>query len=425
MQGSDFFMKNTNVSKLLILTLTALVCFSGCVNINPSSNSQQSSSQSISSSLQSSESSSASSSSMSSSSISSEQSSSEFVSSQVSSNNVSSSENVSSQYTSSEVISSSNSSLSSSINSSQISSNITSSSQVSSISSSSPIEIYTNFVSRMDSYVADTTNPLDPDNGGLTDEEVQTIKNIITTYYASVDTTYKGETLWTSLYNATVPTQLIKYEDLKSTTKGNLYSDYAFNDKNKIVDFYTGAFITGPWVSGGKVWNREHVWCQSHGWWGEVGESKRNAGSDLHHLRPSDPGINSSRNNSLYGEVPQRDNYKKTKSLGGTTYTYGYLNGSLFTNGVFEPTDRMKGDVARIIMYLLVRYKDLATPVTNIIYTPERTANSAYQLLLKWHNEDPVSNFEIRRNHRTYEIQGNRNPFIDVPSYASAIFNNL
>ena len=68
MQGSDFFMKNTNVSKLLILSLTALVCFSGCINVNPSSNNQQSSSQSISSSLQSS---SASSSSMSSSIISS------------------------------------------------------------------------------------------------------------------------------------------------------------------------------------------------------------------------------------------------------------------------------------------------------------------------------------------------------------------
>ena len=407
MQGSDFFMKNTNVSKLLILSLTALVCFSGCINVNPSSNNQQSSSQSISSSLQSS---SASSSSMSSSNISSEQSSSEFVSS---------------QYTSSEVISSSNSSLSSSINSSQISSNITSSSQVPSISSSSQIEINTNFVSRMDSYVADTTNPLDPDNGGLTDAEVQTIKNTITTYYASVDTTYKGETLWKTLFSTTAPSKsLISYGDLRYATKGNPYAEYVNGDKTKLVDFYTGAFIKSEW-DGGSTWNREHVWCQSHGWWGEVSNSKKNAGSDLHHLRPSDPGINSSRNNSLYGEVPNRNNYKKTKSLGGTTYTYGYSNGSLFNNGVFEPTDRMKGDVARIIMYLLVRYKDLATPVTNIIYTPERTADSAYQLLVKWHNEDPVSNFEIRRNHRTYEVQGNRNPFIDVPSYASEIFNNL
>ena len=76
-------------------------------------------------------------------------------------------------------------------------------------------------------------------------------------------------------------------------------------------------------------------------------------------------------------------------------------------------------------MYLLVRYKGETTPVTNIIYTSEGTTEAAYALLLEWHNEDPVSNFEIRRNHRTYEIQGNRNPFIDIPNYANAIWNNL
>ena len=405
-------MKNTNVSKLLILSLTAMICFSGCKQVNPISSNQTSSE--VSSNIENT----------------SEQIASSSIDSTISSDSIlsqESSEQVSSQQPSSEVVSSLhslNSSLSSSINSEQTSSNVTSSSQ---------IEIFTNFVSRMDSYVPDTTNSLDPDNGGLTEIEVQAIKDIINTYYASVDTTYKGETLWTSLFNATVPTQLVKYEDLKSTTKGNLYSDYAFNDKNKIVDFYTGAFITGPWVSGGKVWNREHVWCQSHGWWGEVGESKRNAGSDLHHLRPSNPSINSSRNNSLYTEFDQRNGYEETKTLNGISYVYGYRDSTFDArpgvgskpDGRFEPTDRMKGDVARIIMYLLVRYKDVAEPVTNIIYTPERTVDSAYQLLLKWHNQDPVSNFEIRRNHRTYEIQGNRNPFIDVPSYANAIFANL
>ena len=391
-------MRKTNISKLLVLSLTAMICFSGCKPVNPISSNQTSSE--VSSNI--------------------ENTSEQIASSSIVSSNPSiSSESISSQQSSSEIVSSfnsSNSSVSSSINSEQTSSNVTSSSQ---------IEIFTNFVSRMDSYVPDTTNSLDPDNGGLTEIEVQTIKDIINTYYASVDTTYKGETLWTSLFNATVPTQLVKYEDLKSTTKGNLYSDYAFNDKNKIVDFYTGAFITGPWVSGGKVWNREHVWCQSHGWWGEVEKNNRNAGSDLHHLRPSNPSINSSRNNSLYGEISNRNNFKKTKDLDGVSYTYGYLNGSLHADGVFEPTDRMKGDIARIIMYLLVRYKDLAKPVTNIIYTSEGTIDSAYAVLLKWHEQDPVSNFEIRRNHRTYEIQGNRNPFIDVPSYANAIFANL
>ena len=122
---------------------------------------------------------------------------------------------------------------------------------------------------------------------------------------------------------------------------------------------------------------------------------------------------------------------RKNFTYQDVTYHYGYLDGDTdprpetSTNeGIFEPTDRVKGDVARIIMYLLVRYKDVATPVTNIIYTPEGTVDACYELLLKWHEQDPVSNFEIRRNQKTYEIQGNRNPFIDMPNYAYLIWDN-
>ena len=315
------------------------------------------------------------------------------------------------------------------------------SSSQSSISSSQSTDEgpYTNFISVMESYEPDTNVASDPDNGGLTESEVETITNLIQTYYASVDNTYTGETLWNELQRVTTPVKLSSYEELKNVNKGNAYTDQSATDSTKLVDFYTGAFIQGSWVSGGKIWNREHVWCQSHGWWGEVGETKRNAGSDLHHLRPSDPGINSSRNNSLYGELTNRESYKKTKTLNGTNYIYGYLNGSLYADGVFEPTDRVKGDVARILLYMEVRYRGdsvtikidgesvtlYKTPITEIVYTSKGTVDAAYELLLKWHEQDPVSNFEIRRNHRTYLIQGNRNPFIDCPEYATAIFENL
>ena len=388
-------MKKTNIFKLLILSLTSMVCFSSC-NSNIPIASSQNSSQSTSNVA-----------------TSSEQISSSSSSESIQSNSSSSSEIISSQQPSSEQISS-------------VPASSIVSSQSSSVISSSQEKPYSNFVSRMDSYIEDTNDALDPDNGGLTSTEVQTIISTISTYYASVDTTYKGQTLWNTLQTITTPTKLVSYGELRYSVKGNPYAEYVNGDKTKLVDFYTGAYINSEW-DGGDTWNREHVWCYSHFKSGakRPSDSTRNGLTDLHHLRPSDPGINSSRNNSLYGEVPNRDTYKKTKNLGGTTYTYGYLTGNLHADGVFEPTDRMKGDVARILLYMVVRYAGEINPITSIVYTSQNTVDSAYQLLLKWHNEDPVSNFEIRRNHRTYEVQGNRNPFIDVPSYADAIFANL
>ena len=43
-------------------------------------------------------------------------------------------------------------------------------------------------------------------------------------------------------------------------------------------------------------------------------------------------------------------------------------------------------------------------------------------LLLKWHREDPVSAWEIQRNNLVEDKQGNRNPFIDHPSYVDLIW---
>lgn len=302
--------------------------------------------------------------------------------------------------------------------------------------STSEIEQSKETKSTIEIYQEDKEEDHIADKGGLSSTDVDNIRKRVNSYYATIDNTYSDETLWTKLHEVTVPVKLTSYGDLrysKSSGKGiggNIDVDYSSSDPSKIIDFYTGAVIDGEWAPSSN-WNREHVWCQSHGWWGEAENSKRNGGTDLHHLRPENPNINSSRNNSLYGEVSERDSKAKYYTLSGTSYLYGYLDGNIdprpstsSKEGVFEPTDRMKGDVARIIMYLLVRYKDVATPVTNIIYTSEGTPEASYALLLKWHEQDPVSNFEIRRNHKTDEIQGNRNPFIDYPYYAKAIWGD-
>ena len=277
------------------------------------------------------------------------------------------------------------------------------------------------------------------DKGGITQEKYNVILNTINSYYASINSTYKGETLWNALTEATsIPnSQIRSYGELKVDL---FKTDYSEDDPTKIIDMYSGLTFNGTWNA--EVWNREHIWCQSHSWYNGVGESSRNAGTDLHHIRPLYSSINSSRNNSVYGEISNRNSKAKyfntTNTVNATASNgtlYGYLDDTIdpkpstekVNEGIFEPTDRVKGDVARILMYMIIRYPSYVSsyPITNIIYTSEGSISSAYALLLKWHQQDPVSNFEIRRNQKTYEIQGNRNPFIDNPTYADLIFRNL
>ena len=84
---------------------------------------------------------------------------------------------------------------------------------------------------------------------------------------------------------------------------------------------------------------------------------------------------------------------------------------------MFEPIDEVKGDVARIIMYLLVRYSQ----ADGAGYGVTKVFPSA-GVLLQWHLEDPVDDIERVRNERSYELQGNRNPFIDYPEFAEMIW---
>ena len=261
----------------------------------------------------------------------------------------------------------------------------------------------------------------------LTTDPKYIIKN---NYYASIDSTYKGETLWSNLNSLLTSSHVYKtsYEDLKYLTA---LSDADPNKEGNIIDFYTNLSISAKW-EGGDTWQREHVWCTSHSWWGSApAATSIHGGTDLHHLRPEIGVINGSRSNKKYGEVSNREekaryysvkeNSVSTSVATSDDVLYGYLDGKT----VFEPIDAVKGDVARILMYLLVRYQDEHTPITNIVYTSSSTETSAYDLLLKWHTQDPVDQKEIDRNNQIYLIQGNRNPFIDNPNYANLIWENL
>lgn len=195
------------------------------------------------------------------------------------------------------------------------------------------------------------------------------------------------------------------YDDLKSDT---ILTDTDPNNSKNIILFYSQKSVKGTWDSA-KTWNREHVWAQSLGWFKTSG-----AGSDIHHLRPEDPSLNSTRGNKKFGEIR---NNSTAKEIRLSAANGGGLSGCYYSGDYFEPQDCVKGDVARIIFYLLVRYSEADS------YSFTRIAQSK-EMLLKWNAQDPVDELEIHRNEAAYKIQGNRNPFIDHPEAASLIWGS-
>lgn len=131
----------------------------------------------------------------------------------------------------------------------------------------------------------------------------------------------------------------------------------------------------------GTYGNREHVWPNS-----KLGNAPE---FDLHNLRAAKITTNST-----------RGNYKFAEASGSWK----------MTNYGFYPGDEHIGDVARIVLYISVRYNLDLDLVGDL------------NMFLKWHQADPVNDFELTRNGRIYTIQGNRNPFIDHPDLVALLF---
>ena len=131
----------------------------------------------------------------------------------------------------------------------------------------------------------------------------------------------------------------------------------------------------------------------------------------LHHLKPADRTVNSSRGNKDFdaGGVPHHE-----------------AVGSNADRDSFEPRDAVKGDIARMLFYMDVRYE--GAPDGNDLALVDRTTDGEGTTLgrlctlLRWHDLDPVDAFERRRHERIIELQGNHNPFIEDPMLAQALF---
>ncbi len=167
--------------------------------------------------------------------------------------------------------------------------------------------------------------------------------------------------------------------------------------------------------------SREHTWCVS--WTPTNATSGTNEYCDHHHLFPvNQNNANAVRNNHPLGEV--------------VTIISSYLDGTygLDANGnnVYEPRDAHKGDAARALLYMSLRYNGVGgfnwtfNNLNNSILPALNEDPQSIATLLQWHAQDPPSNYEIARNDYIYSIQNNRNPLIDHPEWISYInFNNL
>ena len=162
----------------------------------------------------------------------------------------------------------------------------------------------------------------------------------------------------------------------------------------------------------GDCYSREHSWPKS--WFG--GEVTPMF-TDLFILYPVDQYVNGRRSDYPYGEVGQAEWTSLNGSKLGNAVNPGY------SDKVFEPRDEYKGDLARTYFYFSVRYygEDAGWPGSPMANGSQLTT-WALDLMKDWHRNDPVSTKEINRNNAVYAIQNNRNPFIDHPEYAAAIW---
>ncbi len=160
------------------------------------------------------------------------------------------------------------------------------------------------------------------------------------------------------------------------------YTDCVSGDIEQFSSFYSGTMYDGTWVGGSSSpWNREHTWPNSKGMEGSDED-------DLMMLRPTLAKENGSRGNKAYGE----------------------------STGYFDPGVSVRGDVARITLYIYTRWGNTAR-----MWGKDGVMENL-DVLLRWMQEDPVDTWEMGRNDAVESVTGTRNVFIDYPEYAFLIF---
>ncbi len=217
-------------------------------------------------------------------------------------------------------------------------------------------------------------------------------------------------------------------------------------DPNRVLDLYLNASY--PKYGGGNTdYNREHSWPKSYGFPNDGSDNFPY--TDCHHLFICNDSYNTSRSNKPYRNASASDTEKPTQfynGVGGGTGVYPGNSNWTFgsnTSGGWECWSDRRGDVARALLYMDVRYEGGTHPGTSIpepdliltddeaLIAASNTGNNesvAYMgmlsVLLQWAQEDPVDTKEMLHNDVVYSYQGNRNPFIDHPEWIDCVFGS-
>lgn len=239
-------------------------------------------------------------------------------------------------------------------------------------------------------------------------------------YYSAINTGSSGfvTDLKTRIRS---PYTKISYDSFDETNIAHYASFLVSGSTRGVICVYSGHLYT---YTGTFTWlplSREHTWC--HSWMPSYSSESTNEYADQHHLFPAhQDNANGRRNNHPLGIV--------------TSSTYTYLDGKLGTNNsgetVYEPRNSHKGDAARALLYMCIRYDGLNGHTWNFNWLNNTRlpslseAPQSLATLLLWHQQDPPDKWEVERNNYIESIQSNRNPLIDHPEFVNYInFNDL
>ncbi len=226
-------------------------------------------------------------------------------------------------------------------------------------------------------------------------------------YYASAEGK-TGEALKAALHDIIKGHTTYSYDEVWALLQ---YTDEDPKRRTHVILIYSGRSHPKADIyqkgSGEDQWTREHVWPKSHGFRNKSDTPY----TDLHHLRPADKSVNTSRSERDFTD-------------GGEPHEE--VVGAFRGTGTFEAPDRVKGNLARALFYMAVRYEgedgnpDLELSMSTTESGTPRIGDLC--ALLGWHDSDPVEDRERGRNDRVFKVQGNRNPFIDHPEFVSEIW---
>lgn len=245
-------------------------------------------------------------------------------------------------------------------------------------------------------------------------------------YYAAIDG-LKDEALKTKLREIIFHrTKWYRYGSGANKSWDAFYQTDRDSSDNSVIDMYSNTkryFNPDKPTASVANCDIEHMFPKS--WWGGENKATDPAYCDLHHLVPADFSANRSKSN--YGPgIPDMNGDKL------------FNNGSFITGSdkihhlvrVFSPADEYKGDFARAYFYIATCYGDSVTWVDAAVAAG--MTNEGWKefqpwlsdLLLEWHRMDPVSEKELVRTSKVFQLQGNRNPFIDYPDLAEYIWGS-